>query len=191
LAFIEPILIFVERDATQSSLLIILPVHCTCFGCQPHPSPGVHKTVTTGSGTDHIFCVATSLQCGQANLATLEGGSDAPKHKHKEHKNKSIEFNLSVFICMFYDNMGPDSSVTVATCYGLDGLGIESQWGRDFPHLSIPTLGPPSLLYNGCRFFPGGKAAGACPLPPTQSIAEVKERVELYLCSPLGLHSLF
>jgi len=22
-------------------------------------------------------------------------------------------------------------------------------------------LGPPSLLYNGCRVFPGGKAAGA------------------------------
>ena len=28
------------------------------------------------------------------------------------------------------------------TRYGLDGLGIESQWVRDFPHLSRPTLGP-------------------------------------------------
>ena len=25
-------------------LFIILQVHCTCFGCQPHPSSGVHKT---------------------------------------------------------------------------------------------------------------------------------------------------
>jgi len=26
--------------------------------------------------------------------------------------------------------------------YGLDGPGIESWWGRDFPHLSRPALGP-------------------------------------------------
>ena len=41
----------VQRDATQSSLFIILQVHSTCFGCQPHPSSEVHKTVTTASGT--------------------------------------------------------------------------------------------------------------------------------------------
>jgi len=54
------ILIIVQRDATQSSLFIILQVHSTCFGCQPHPSSGVHKTVTTASGTGHIFCAAAS-----------------------------------------------------------------------------------------------------------------------------------
>ena len=59
----------VQRDAAQSSLLIILQVHSTCFGYQPHPSSGVHKTVTTASGTGHIFCAATSFQRGQASLA--------------------------------------------------------------------------------------------------------------------------
>ena len=44
-------LIIVQRDATQSSLFIVLQVHSTCFGCRPHPSSGVHKTVTTVSGT--------------------------------------------------------------------------------------------------------------------------------------------
>ena len=44
-------LITVHRDATQSSLFIILQIHSTCFGCQTHPSTGVHKTVTTASGT--------------------------------------------------------------------------------------------------------------------------------------------
>ena len=58
------VLIIVQRDATQSSLFIILQVHSTCFGCQPQPSSGVHKTVTTASGTGHIFCAATSLQRG-------------------------------------------------------------------------------------------------------------------------------
>jgi hypothetical protein len=37
---------------------------------------------------------------------------------------------------------GPVSSVVIATGYGLDGLGIESRWGLDFPHLSRPALGP-------------------------------------------------
>jgi hypothetical protein len=34
------------------------------------------------------------------------------------------------------------SSVSIATGYGLDGPGIEFRWGRDFPHLSRPALGP-------------------------------------------------
>jgi len=62
------VLIIVHRDATQSSLSIILQVHATFFGCQPHTSSGVHKTLTTASGTGHIFCAAT-------NSVTLEGGS--------------------------------------------------------------------------------------------------------------------
>ena len=37
---------------------------------------------------------------------------------------------------------GPGSSVGIATGYWLDGPGIESRWGRDFPHLSRPALGP-------------------------------------------------
>jgi len=35
-----------------------------------------------------------------------------------------------------------DSSIGIVTRYGLDGPGIESRWGRDFPHPSRPALGP-------------------------------------------------
>ena len=38
--------------------------------------------------------------------------------------------------------VGRRSSVGIATGYGLDVPGIESQWGRDFPYLSRPALGP-------------------------------------------------
>jgi len=37
---------------------------------------------------------------------------------------------------------GPGSSVGKATGYGLGGPGIEFRWGRDFPHISRPALGP-------------------------------------------------
>jgi hypothetical protein len=75
--------------------------------------------------------------------------------------------------------------VGVATCYGLGGPRIESREGRDFPHPSIPALGPtrppvkwvPSL----CLWV---KAAGAWRWPPTPSRTEIKERVNLYHYSP-------
>jgi hypothetical protein len=37
---------------------------------------------------------------------------------------------------------GPGSPVGIATGYGLDGPGIGSRWGPEFPHLSRPALGP-------------------------------------------------
>ena len=51
--------------------------------------------------------------------------------------NKNIHY-------LTYSNptCGPDSSVGMATPYGLDGPGIECRWGRDFSHLSRPALGP-------------------------------------------------
>jgi hypothetical protein len=41
---------------------------------------------------------------------------------------------------------GWESSDGIVTGYRLDSTGIESRWGRDFSHTSIPDLGPFSLL---------------------------------------------
>jgi len=49
---------------------------------------------------------------------------------------------VACFYKVLPNKQGPGSSVGIATGYGLDGLGIESRWGRDFPHLSRPALGP-------------------------------------------------
>jgi hypothetical protein len=50
-----------------------------------------------------------------------------------------------------------DSSVSIATGYGLEGPGIEFRWGEIFCTYPDRLRGPPSLLYNGYRVFPGGK----------------------------------
>ena len=65
-------------------------------------------------------------------------------------------------------NEGQDSSVGIATRIGLEGPGIESRWGARFSATRPGRpWGLPSLLYNGYRVFPGGKAAGAWRWPST------------------------
>ena len=51
--------------------------------------------------------------------------------------------------------MGRDSSVGIATRYGLDGPGIESRWGARFssPAQTDPVVHPPSYT-KGTGSFP-------------------------------------
>ena len=57
------------------------------------------------------------------------------------HSTSTFIFQFSIIYLAFYVS-GPGSIVGIATGYGLDGPGIEFRWGRDFPHLSRPALGP-------------------------------------------------
>ena len=61
---------------------------------------------------------------------------------------------------------------------------MESRWGRDFPHLSRPALGP-TKPHVHCvpGLFLGTKAAGAFTIHSSPS-AKAKERVQPYLYSP-------
>jgi hypothetical protein len=45
----------------------------------------------------------------------------------------------------------------IATAYGLDGRGSNPGGGEIFRTCPDRPWGPPSLLYNGYRVFPGGK----------------------------------
>ena len=75
-----------------------------------------------------------------------------------------------------------NSSVGIATRYGLNGPLIESRWRPDFPHWSRPGLGPTqSPIPRG-----GVKRTGRGVNHPRISSAKVKERVELYVYSPSG-----
>jgi len=82
-----------------------------------------------------------------------------------------------------------DSSVRIATRYGLDGPGIESRWGGgarfSAPVETSPRAHPASYTM-GTGSFPGVKRPGGCVDYAPQSSAKGKERVELYLYSTSG-----
>jgi hypothetical protein len=58
--------------------------------------------------------------------------------------------------------MGRDSSVGIATGYGLEGPAFGSRWGVRYsaPVLTGPGANPASYT-RGTSSIPGGKAAGA------------------------------
>jgi len=79
---------------------------------------------------------------------------------------------LYVDLCTDTWFLGPGSVVGIATAYGLDGPEIESRWGEIFRNSPDRPWGPPSLLYNGYRIFPGGKVLpgrDADPSPPSSA----------------------
>ena len=88
-------------------------------------------------------------------------------------------FYIFVITVLF---MGRCSSVSIATTLlaGWSGERIPV-WDEIFSTLPDLPWGPPSLLYNGYRVFPGGNAAGEWCWPPTPSKCRGHERVELYL----------
>jgi hypothetical protein len=82
--------------------------------------------------------------------------------------------SLSNRIHIYYEVYGgPGSVVGIATGYGLDGPGIESRWGRDFPHLSRPALGPIQPLVQWVPALSRGKERperDADPLLPSSAV---------------------
>jgi hypothetical protein len=81
---------------------------------------------------------------------------------------------------------GPGSSVGIVTGYGLDGPGIESQWGVSFsaPVQTSPGAHPASCTM-GTRSFPGVESGqGMTMTPHLLLVPRSKNRVALYLYSP-------
>ena len=83
-------------------------------------------------------------------------------------------------------SVGRDSSVGITTRYGLNGPGIESRWGRDFPPVQTGPGTHPVSYALGTGSFPGVKRPGRGADHPPPSSTEVKERVQQYLYSLSG-----
>ena len=76
-------------------------------------------------------------------------------------QNRSLEVNPAFKVVYVRRRMGRDSSVDIATRYGLDGPGIESWWRRGFLHPSRPALGSnPASYTTGTGSFLAVKRTG-------------------------------
>jgi hypothetical protein len=65
-------------------------------------------------------------------------------------------FGLYYISIVFY--LWAGSSVGIATDYGLDGAGIESRWGRDFPPVQTDPGAHPASCTMGTGSFPRVKS---------------------------------
>ena len=102
-------------------------------------------------------------------------------------KRVTLIYKTGILLPMVRIFVDWDSSVGIATDYGLDGPGIESRSGMRF---SAPVqTGPgdhPASYTVGTGSFPGVNRLGSGLDHPPLSSVEVKERVELYLYSASG-----
>ena len=103
------------------------------------------------------------------------------------HVRKYLQNILRLKITYSDQTEGLDSSVGIATRYGMDGPGIESRWAV---RLSAPVqTGPgahPASYTMGNESFPGVKQSERGVGHPPAASAEVKKREELYLYSTSG-----
>jgi hypothetical protein len=102
----------------------------------------------------------------------------------------TVTIHHHFFVCLSLINtklnrVDWDSSVGIATRYGLDDPGIESWWGRDFSVLvQTGPAGQPASYSLDTGYFWGVKRTGRRVDYPPPSSAEVKRRVELYFYGP-------
>jgi len=83
---------------------------------------------------------------------------------YRRHERYIPEMSQPLYKAQKVNNpvsVGRDSLVGKATAMGWTVLWSNPGWGRDFPNLSIPPLGPSQLSApRVAHFFPRGKAAG-------------------------------
>ena len=122
-------------------------------------------------------CFIKSQRCGGSSLFMFAFGTARPKGtmlqfirpgswelsvSRNERVSLALTFQNGNLLVLFLQTtsivVAPGSLVGIATGYGLDDPWIESRWGGEiFRICPDRPWGPPSLLYNGYRSFPGGK----------------------------------
>jgi hypothetical protein len=75
----------------------------------------------------------------------------------------SSTYSISTMLIHYhtFNTVGWDCVVSIATCYGLDGLGIKSKWRQNVLHPFRLALELTQPVYIGDRGIPGSKAASA------------------------------
>jgi hypothetical protein len=94
-------------------------------------------TGLTPVGTSTVQYIFTHKQYTEHNKTEY-----TERNIHNNNNTKSNKRTQSIIIKIHNNLVGRNSSVGIATRYGLDGPGIETRMRRDFPHLSRPALWP-------------------------------------------------
>ena len=91
------------------------------------------------------------------------------------HTMRNLRNNNDILVDCNVVNYGPGNVVVIATGYRLDGPGSNPGGGEVLRTCPDRPWGPPSLLYNRYRCFPGGKerpGRDADPSPPSSAVVK-------------------
>jgi hypothetical protein len=94
------------------------------------------------------------------------------------------------FLHQYLRHVGRDSSVGIATGYGLYGPGIESLWGEIFVHVQTGPGAYPASCTMGIGSFPRVKRPRRGADNPPPSSTEVTNEWSYTSTPPLGLRGL-
>jgi hypothetical protein len=141
----------VRQDTTAFGLIVNIllrwRVQFMEIGCQ-----GVRKWKKRVG--KHWFSGSRADVCGQIDRRTGSSGGGNRRLIKANSSSKSERCFANETVV----NVGLDSVVGMATCYGLDSSGIESRWEARFSTSSGPAVGPNQLPAQRVPgFFPGVK----------------------------------
>jgi hypothetical protein len=110
-------------------------------------------------------------------------------------KNTITEFKVTdmtyTYFIVFPGSVGRDSSVGIATRYGLDDPGIDSRWrARFFATVQAGPGAHPASYTMGTGSFPGVKRPGRDVDHPHHLVPRLKKEWSYTSTPPLGLRGL-
>ena len=125
---------------------------CSVFGCREHDNED------TEMRNFSINCVIiVHFEQLETWKISEEFGQDGVHICLAEPHNFAFILCENIYHLLSTVHMGRDSSVGIATRYGLGSPGIESRWGGEtFRTIPDRQWGPHSFLYNWYRAFSRG-----------------------------------
>ena len=178
---------YIQRHSSSRVFQRYIYVHTTGAYCVPFPCPqkrlfiilsNIEYTGTSYELMSSCWILFTLFLTSKFDLQRIFNTHNSyislkAAHCLSSNRYSALLLFFFLYVCI-YNKRGSGSSDSIANGYGLDGPGIECRWGgeifRTCPHR---PWGPPSLLYNRYRVFPGGKERpghDAEPSPPSSAV---------------------
>jgi hypothetical protein len=144
-----------------------------------------HNSMLQGKVVVGVAAFATNCLIHLRGTNKYAGYCDKQDRRCEWKRDEMLR--VSLLWAILEDVVGRASAVGIATHYRLVGSVIESRWGREFPCFSRPALGPtqPAVQWES-GLSSGWKRLRLGFYHPSLSSTEVKERIELYICSSFG-----